>query len=494
MYLQSNGQDQTTDVVVIGTGPGGLASVASAVESGADVVAIEAYKDIGGNGTWSTGWVAFVDSALQRQQGIRDSVDLFMQDCEKLIEQSSKHFGLEWDPVLARQYAKESPQLYDILTKKGVKFPRLIKRPIQTSVPRLAAVESTQQFARAFEPDFAGPKVRTYMNSTAVRLITEGGQVKGVRVQPNDSKPAFNVFAKKGVILASGGYQANAALRRRYAPAHNDAWYPGLPTCRGDGHVMGQAVGGELYNMTMIPGIVAIASALTDEAIAVNSKGHRFHDEAGPYQDRVEALKQEPDQLGHYIFDSGTATRQKHYANQLTNVVKADTLEELASLIKVPAEELVKTVKQWNDFIASGDKVEPLTKRVDFTTHRIVEAPFYASKMIVGISLTCGGFRTTTSMQVVDVFGEPISGLFAVGDVAGGFTPTAEMGGTHLGGGFVHGWRAGKAAATGQLAKSHHTDGGVFNQHVPQKTNLELRIPIITVATAEQTGPPKAHL
>ncbi len=100
-----------------------------------------------------------------------------MQDCEKLIEQSSKHFGLEWDPVLARQYAKESPQLYDILTKRGVKFPRLIKRPIQTSVPRLAAVESTQQFARAFEPDFAGPKVRTYVNSTAFRLITEVGQV-----------------------------------------------------------------------------------------------------------------------------------------------------------------------------------------------------------------------------------------------------------------------------------------------------------------------------
>ncbi|KAK4938330.1 hypothetical protein LTR10_021214 [Elasticomyces elasticus] len=384
MYVQSNGQDQTTDLVVIGTGPGGLAAVGSAVEAGADVVAVEAYKDIGGNGTWSTGWVAFVDSQLQREQGIKDSVDLFMQDCEKLVDESAKIYGLEWDPVLARLYAQESPRLYDILVRRGVNFTRLIKRPLQTTVPRLAAVESTDQFARAFEPDFAGPKVRTYVNSTAVRLITDGTRVTGVRVRPNDaSQPAFNVFARRGVILASGGYQANAALQRHYQPADVDAWYPGLPTCRGDGHVLGQAVGGELINMTMIPPIVAVASALTDEAIAVNARGNRFHDEAGPYQYRVEKLKQQPDQLGHYIFDNTTCTRQKRYVNQLNGQVHhADTLEHLARLINIPAEALVDTVNKWNSFIASGEKVEPETKRVDFTARAITDAPFHASRMI----------------------------------------------------------------------------------------------------------------
>lgn len=497
MYVESNGHDQTTDVVVIGTGPGGLAAVGSAVEAGADVVAIEAYKDIGGNGTWSTGWVAFVDSQLQRAQGIKDSVDLFMQDCEKLVDESSKIYGLEWDPVLARLYAQESSRLYDILVRRGVKFPRLIKRPLQTSVPRLAAVESTDQFARAFEADFAGPHVRTYVNSTAIRLITDGPGVTGVRVRPNDpSKPSFSVFARKGIILASGGYQANAPLRRHYQPANPDAWYPGLSTCRGDGHVLGQAVGGELINMTMIPPIVAVASALTDEAIAVNAQGHRFHDEAGPYQYRIEKLKQQPDQIGHYIFDHTTCTRLKRYVNQLTGpVLQADTLEELARLIQVPARALADTVKKWNAFIASGDKVDPDTKRVDFTARAIVDAPFYASRMVPSVSLTCGGFRTTTSMQVIDVFGQPIPGLFAVGDVAGGFAPTAEMGGTHLGGGFVHGWRAGRAVAKGNLTESHWA-GGVFGQFVPQRNKLELPIPIINVDTSQQRGgaAAKAHL
>lgn len=103
--------------------------------------------------------------------------------------------------------------------------------------------------------------------------------------------------------------------------------------------------------------------------------------------------------------------------------------------------------------------------------------------MIAGVSLTCGGFLVTKSMQVVDVWGDPIPGLFAAGDCAGGFTPTAEMGGTHLGGGFVFGWIAGEAAATGRLAAPHTT--ATFGQHQPKDQNVDLSMPIINVAASE---------
>ena len=97
MYLEPSESDITTDVVVIGTGPGGLAAVGSAVESGAQVVVIEAHDHVGGNGLLSIGWVAFVDSGLQRASGIQDSVERFMSDNETLLQTTAPLYGTTWD-------------------------------------------------------------------------------------------------------------------------------------------------------------------------------------------------------------------------------------------------------------------------------------------------------------------------------------------------------------------------------------------------------------
>lgn len=163
-------------------------------------------------------------------------------------------------------------------------------------------------------------------------------------------------------------------------------------------------------------------------------------------------------------------------------VIQAATLAQLAAKINVPPSALEASVCEWNQFLASGACKDPVTGRVDFATNRrpIAEAPFYSSRMVPGISLTAGGFITTTSMQVVDVYGEPVPGLFAAGDCAGGFTPTAEMGGTHLGGGFVLGRVAGLAAAgKTDLARPHMETA--FGRCLPSilEGRLERRLPII---------------
>ncbi|KFZ19698.1 hypothetical protein V501_00560 [Pseudogymnoascus sp. VKM F-4519 (FW-2642)] len=350
--------------------------------------------------------------------------------------------------------------MYEILTKRGVRFDRLIKRPLQTSVDRLAAVEDTKMFPAAFERDFAGPHVKTYLRCSAQRLLVEDGVVKGDRVQPRDGSRSFIVRARKGVILATGGYQANPALRRHYQVDKTAMdIYPGLPTCRGDGHLLGQALGGDLVNMTMIPPIIAVASHLIESAIAVNISGCRFHDEAGPY-------------LDPFYVDQMPGKRDS-----------AATLEELAAKIGVQGDALRLSVQQWNNFLASGTDQEKGTGRVQFAPDRrgIIEAPFYSSPMISGVSLSVGGFVTTETMQVVDVFGQVIPGLFAVGDCAGGLTPTAEMGGTHLGGGFVLGWVAGRAAATGQNSLPHTS--ATFGQSMDQR--VQMSGPIINVAAAQ---------
>ncbi len=107
MYQSPATGDITTDVIVLGTGPGGLSAAGAAVEAGVEVVVIEAHDSIGGNGLLSTGWVAFVDSELQRSQGIQDSVELFMKDNEKLLQETSQLYGVQWDRELTRALRRE---------------------------------------------------------------------------------------------------------------------------------------------------------------------------------------------------------------------------------------------------------------------------------------------------------------------------------------------------------------------------------------------------
>ena len=491
MYLEPPQSDITTDVVVLGTGPGGLAAVGSAVESGAQVAVIEAHDEIGGNGLLSTGWVAFVDSGLQRSLGIEDSVERFMGDNERLLQTTASLYGTTWDRDLTRLYAGKSSKMYNILTSRGVKFLRLIKRPLQTSVDRLAAVEDTKMFPAAFQKEFSGPNVRTFLKCSGQRLLIDvGGRVTGIVVQPQDSqlKP-FKVHARGGVILATGGYGANLSLRRHYQHDPTDGrLYSGLGTCRGDGQLMGQAVGGELINMTMIPPIVAIPSHVTEEAIAVNLDGARFHDEAGPYYDRVYALEAQRGKTSHYIFDAETFNSKRKYIDPIPGpLTSAPSIPDLCEKLKVPAQAVVATVKKWNSFLASESSKDPLTGRVQFHPSRrpINIGPFYSKPMMVGTSLTCGGFATTLSMEVVDIWGKSIPGLFAAGDCAGGITPTAEMGGTHLGGGFVTGWIAGEVAATGNGMKEPHTKP-VFGQWVSKDDSVSLNMPIIGNVEAAQ--------
>jgi fumarate reductase flavoprotein subunit len=493
MYQHPPTSDITADVVVLGTGPGGLSAVGAAVEAGADVVAIEAHDRIGGNGSLSTGWVAFVDSGLQRAQGIQDSVELFMKDSENLLRKTSQLYGVQWDRELTKFYAEKSGEMYDVLTEMGVKFSRLIKRPLQTSVDRLAAVDDTNMFPEAFDKKyFSGPKVRTFLNCAGQRLVVDNeGGVTGVIVRPasEDHKP-FTVYARKGVILTTGGYGANLLLRRQYQRDPSDIRiYSGLSTCRGDGQLMGQAIGGELINMTMIPPIVAVPSHLTEEAIAVNRAGKRFHDEAGPYYDRVYALDKQSARVGYYIFDEETYRMKRKYVDQMAGpMTTAPDITSLATKLGLPAAAVEQSVNTWNSFLSSSKATDPETGRVQFHPSRrqISIGPFHSKMMVVGVSLTCGGFATTKAMQVVDIWGSPIPGLFAAGDCAGGLTPTAEMGGTHLGGGFVLGWEAGRAAATGlDMAEPHKP--GCFGHFIEKDEAVKLNMPIIgTVDAAQQ--------
>lgn len=440
------------DVLVVGTGPGGMAAVAAAAAKGVTVHVIESLDDIGGNSIWSTGYMAFVGSRAQAEAGIIDSVDAFLSDAEHSIDQLRDRYPVLHDPTLLRLFAEHSAETYDILLARGVRFSRFIPRPLQHRTDRMLAVEDMMAFRTAFAPDFALPNVRLFTRTTAEQLIVNDGRVTGLVVR--DQAGQMRRWQAGSIVLATGGYQSNPELRARHVPGFlARAPYLGVDSCRGDGHLMAGAVGADLINMALVLPLVIVSSAFVEDCIAVNPAGSRFHDEAGPYERRVEALQRQPGKNAFYIFDDQTYTRKAALLAQMPAAsVSAPSLSELATRIGVDADGLTASVETWNAFLATNATRDETFGRVILPEGRrpIAVGPFHAVPMVVGSNFVSGGMRVNEALQVVDVFDRAIPGLYAAGDTVGGLNPAAELGGMRLCGGFTLGRLAGQAAAEGR--------------------------------------------
>lgn len=460
------------DVIVVGAGPGGMAAALEAARAGAEVTVLEATDRIGGNAARSTGYLAFLDFDMQHDAGIADSQQRFFDDALREVTAQQDRYGIVFDPDLARLFIRESHDTYPWLLEMGFRFVRFIRRPTQHSVDRMVDVEDTTMFRTCFERAFDEAGVDVRYEQRVTRLLREGGRVAGVVAGDGE------LSARNAVILATGGYQANPALRQRYQPAALATTpYLGADTCRGDGHVLGQALGGDLVNMTMIPPLVMVASAFVEDSIAVNLQGRRFHDEAGPYDDRVEALFRQPQRTAFYVCDGTTAARKEGLIAQMPQPPRhADTLDALAGAIGCPAPALRETVTRWNDAVAAGS--DPDHGRVIFPGdgRGIIDPPFAAVPMVVGVNFPSGGFRVTQRMEVIDVFGRVIDGLFAVGDCVGGVNPAVGLGGIHITSALSLGRIAGRAAARGATSSAQVDDGLLAARPLPRLEHTKIEI------------------
>ncbi len=301
---------------------------------------------------------------MQEEHGIEDSVEQFMRDAEAEVAMQRERYGIVWDAGLTRRFVEGSGDTYRFLRSNGVAFNRFIERPKQHTAHRMVDLDDTFSLQKAFLSAFEERGIEVRYGHRGRRLIVDAGRVTGMEVE-TPAGPS-HIAARAAVVLATGGYQAGPELRRRYQPEHLAATpYLGVPTCRGEGHLMGQAVGGDLINMTMVQPLVIVGSALVEDSIAVNVEGCRFHDEAGPYDDRVAALLEQPDRSAFYVFDDITATNKRHLVDQMPRAaVSAPTLAELASLIGAPADALEATVREWNALVDSGATPDPAFGRV----------------------------------------------------------------------------------------------------------------------------------
>ncbi len=449
-----------TQLLVVGGGAAGFAAALEAAEKGAQVLLLEKTAEIGGSSAMSGGCLAFAGTDLQQSEGVADSDDLLRTD---LLE-VGKHDN---DPAIVDAYVRNQLDTYNWLRKHGVEFSPSLDTSSGQSVPRVHTVDPADMVRVLAAKCRDTGRVSVRMSTSAKRLVRkdEGSPVTGVIAEGPDGQ--ISIEATAGVLLASGGFVQDGEMVRRFAPQYAEAFFIGGEGNVGDGLRMAWKLGADLRDMAYIKGTFGKHPTDTHNnhsclfvykgAIAVNQDGKRFVDESVSYKLLGDAVMAQPYHTGYQIADepifaSGDdRVRILDFNRRMEEglVIKADTLEALARQIEVPYEALRDTVDRYNACVDKGEDAEFGRKALVHhhgALRRIETGPFYAYPSTAAVFGTYCGLRIDEDMHVIDVFGERIAGLYAAGEVVGGFHGGAYMTGSALGKALVFGRIAARTA------------------------------------------------
>ena len=303
------------------------------------------------------------------------------------------------------------------------------------------------------------PNLETFFNTPAVKLVTDGGKVTGVIGKDADGKYIqFN--AAKAVILATGDYMNNDAMVRRWCP-DVDQFDKKQFQKTGDGHIMAIAAGAKMENLGHTKMMHDFDSGLMYEEpfLYVDMEGHRFcNEDTGfvymgnitkyvPKYNGANVDANHPDgSQGWYcqIYDSdymsyanapvpeaamtkyipGAVENPEGVFTNLLDTYKADTLDELAELLDIPADALKASVERYNELCDQGADVD-FGKNMKYM-HKIEKAPFWGIRKHIRVSSIDSGVNTNANGQALDADGNVIEGLYCVGNLGGTFYGGAD--------------------------------------------------------------------
>ena len=427
-------EELTTDIVIIGAGGAGMTAAINATQAGKDVILVEMMPYAGGNTTKATGGMNAAETHYQKEQGIEDSVEQFVEDTMKGGHDIN-------DRDLVTIMAENSAAGIDWLDSIGAPLPKISFSGGATN-QRIHAPEDGSGVgaylvtALLKKMDELGIKVM--YNTKATDLLSLEGTVNGILAESDD---AYYTIHSKAVILATGGFGNNQEMIVRYREDLEGTVTTSAPGIMGDGIVMAQAVGADLVDIDQIQlhptveqktSMLITESVRGDGAILVNQDGKRFTDELLT-RDKVSAAElAQPGSYAYIIFDQklreGLKATEKYISTGIT--VQGDTIEDLAAQIDVDPATLAETLANWNKCVA--DKNDAEFGRTTGMDNDLSTAPYYAIKIAPGIHHTMGGVHIDTGAHVIDLNGKVIPGLFAAGEVVGGV-----HGGNRLGGNAV---------------------------------------------------------
>lgn len=444
--------------MVVGGGLAGVAAALAAAATEARVLLVDKQSDLGGSTVLSGGFVALADTGLQRRLGIDDSP-------QRLLADLLATGGGYADEALLRRYVEDGPALHDWFASR-VPFSTVHLGAGQTAA-RSHVGDIVELFTRLAAELAAHRSVTVCTGEPVHRLVrspaSAGGRVVGVRLGSG-----AEVRARGGVVLTSGGFARSEVLMRTFAPGQARATRLGATGNTGDGLRMGQDLGADLRDMGQVKGTFGHHPGPTDRphelllafylgAIVVNGRARRFVDESSSYKLLGDACLAQPDGPCFQVFDAAVARRSSagvplydvDEVRRRGQLLTADSWAELAAATGLDPAALAATVERYNAGVDAG--VDEFGRRgCSQGAGELValrEPPFHAFASTSAVLATYCGLRVDPDARVIDVFGEPVPGLWAAGEVTGGFHGQAYMTGSSLGKAALFGRVAGDAAS-----------------------------------------------
>jgi flavocytochrome c len=449
-------EELQTDVIVIGGGGAGVPAAIEAGAAGARVTLIERAAELGGTALLSGGGCCIPGTPLQESLGIHDTVDLAFEEWVKWGQGAA-------DEPWARYYLEHSlHDLYFWAEKHGVQWVGLMEnegnsvarwhRPANTGYGLMRALIAALE---------AQGTAQLVTGSTVEKLLVRNRKVCGVRIVDNDSGAKRQIFAE-AVIVATGGFASNLDLVLEVRPELKafKVMEGSGPGATGLGHRLIREQGGYFTHMEDIVFYVyatpdhrhagsdrGIVFRGTPGYVWVNQSGRRFHNESlwGANSATPAVLRQNPPHawaildsamargiqlFDPYYRDEGEAFIWDRIRETLTSspyIRHADSLEQLAHAIDVPAETFVAELSAYNEAFDKGLDIEPRFGKPLKGCKKFDTPPYFAIQLFPLARKNLGGVKTDMRCRVLDKSFEPIPGLYAAGEVAG-------MAGGHING------------------------------------------------------------
>ena len=424
---------ESYDLIVVGMGGAGMCAAIAAFEAGIpaeNILIVERNAMAGGNTIFSSSGMNAAWTQYQKEQGIEDSVDLFIQ------ETITGGHGMN-QADLVETMCDGSSDTIDWLAGHG-----LVLDNITTtggfSVKRCHRPSDGSAIGAALVPALEGvvdeDGIQVLFNTRVTELTKdENGAVNGVVCEDGTK------IGAKVVVLATGGFGSNPDMIKQFRPDLDGYVSTNAGSIQGDGMVMAQAAGASLVNMDQIqihPTVFEDGSLVAEGirgggAILINNAGDRFTNEMGT-RDVVSAAEiEQPDGKVWVVYDQTVYDNNKaagNYENKGMSV-KADSIAELADMLGVPADELQATIDTYNQ---SVDGAEDPFGRTTGYVEKLETGPFYAIAVYPGVHHTMGGVRINTENKCLSILGEAVPGLFAAGEVTGGLHGSNRIGGNAI--------------------------------------------------------------